>query len=115
LSFITLRRSLTICSRQRLGQGQQPHVEALVGAEEVVPLPDLGLQLLVQLTQLRQVGVTGGLGHLGGRIALEQGQQPVDLADVLSRHLGDVGAPAHLHGHQAFDGQHLQRPAGACG
>jgi hypothetical protein len=49
--------------------------------------------------------------HLGRGIALQQAQQVVDLRDVLRRHLGDVGAAAHLHRHQALRGQHLQRLA----
>jgi hypothetical protein len=50
-------------------------------------------------------------GHAAGGVAFQQRQQVVDLRHVVARHLGDVGAAAHLHRHQAFDGQHLQRLA----
>ncbi|MCU0924335.1 MAG: GntR family transcriptional regulator, partial [Burkholderiaceae bacterium] len=45
---------------------------------------------------------------LRGGIALQQRQQVVDLCHVVARHLGDIGAAAQLHRHQAFDRQHLQ-------
>ena len=52
---------------------------------------------------------SGLIGHLAGGVAFEQRQQVVDLRHVVARHLGHVGAAAHLHRHQAFDGQHLER------
>ncbi|MDT4859974.1 hypothetical protein FQZ97_945080 [compost metagenome] len=33
----------------------------------------------------------------------------VDVGQVLVGHFGHVGTAAHLHGHQAFGRQHLQR------
>ena len=91
------------------GDVQQRHVELFVGGEEGVPVVHLRFQLGVQFLQscpLRRIGLRR---HLGRRIALQQRQQVVDLGHVVLRHLGDVGTAPHLHGHQAFHGQHLQR------
>jgi hypothetical protein len=55
------------------------------------------------------LGVGGALGHHGGGVAFQQRQQVVHLGQVLLGDLGDVGAAAHLHRHQAFGRQHLQR------
>ncbi|MCY1371765.1 hypothetical protein D9M69_589230 [compost metagenome] len=62
----------------------------------------------MQRLQLRALGLAGALGHHAGRIAFQQREQVVDVRQVLLGHLGDVGAAPHLHGHQAFGGQHLQ-------
>jgi hypothetical protein len=83
----------------------------LVGGEEGVALAHLLLQPLVQRAQFGALRRRWRLRATCRRRRSPAGQQVVDLRHVVARHLGDVGAAAHLHRHQAFDGQHLQRLA----
>jgi hypothetical protein len=77
----------------------------------VLALPGLaaGLKLFVQGLQFGQFGVSGFGGNHARRVALQQAQQVVHVGQVVGRHFGHIGATAHLHGDQAFGGQHLQR------
>ena len=77
--------------------------------------PPGGFQFGVQLLEHAQVFGTGGTRHHACSIAFEQAEQVVDVAQVLFGHLGHIGAPAHLHGHQALGGQYLQGLAQGCG
>ena len=83
-------------------------MEALVGGEEGVAVGDGGFELLVQRRQLSDLLVVGLLRDDSGGIALQQREQVKHLRQVALRHLGDVGAAAQLHRHQALGGQHLQ-------
>ena len=87
---------------------QQPHVEALVDPEEAVPVAGRRLQLLVQLLQLLDFRGARALRHHRAGIAFQQGEEVVHLGEIALRDLGHVGAAPHLHGHQAFRGQHLE-------
>ena len=92
-----------------VGHLQQLHVKLLVQGKEQVALVHGRCQPVVQRMQDAQLAGRGGARHHTGRVALQQAEQVVDIAQVFFRHLGDIGAAPHLHGHQPFGGQHLQR------
>ena len=52
--------------------------------------------------------IAARFGHDLHGIGFQQAQQVIDIGNVLGRHLGHIGATAHLHGDQALGGQHLQ-------
>jgi hypothetical protein len=86
-------------------------VEPLVDGEEAVRVLGRGFELGMDTLEFAQLGLGGRGGDDTGRVAFQQRQEVVDLLQVLVGNFGDVGAAAHLHGHQAFGRQHLQRLA----
>ena len=93
------------------GDLQQPHVKALVGGEERIAVGDALFERLVQLGELGDLCISGIARDDRGGIALEQCEQVEHLGQIALGHLGDVGAAAQLHRHQALGREHLQRLA----
>ena len=86
-------------------------MESFVDLEEAVAVLNGRFQRRLLRLQRGELFVAGALRHHAGGVALQQGQQVVDVAQVLFADLGDVGTSAHFHGHQTFGGQHLERLA----
>ena len=87
---------------------KQVQVKSFVRGKEAVPVLGARLEFDVQVFQLTELVCRGIACHRRGGVAFEQGQQVEHLGEVACGHLGNVGAAAQFHRHQAFAGQHLQ-------
>jgi len=91
-----------------VGNGQQQHVEVFVERKKQVPVIHSRDQVFLKRLYLRQLILARAAGDNAGRVRLQQRQQVIHITQVFFRHISHISAAAHLHGHQAFGGQHFE-------
>jgi len=84
-------------------------VKALVDLEKGRAVLHRLLQLAVQTLQLLNVLRPRELGHMRRCVRFQEGQKVVHIVQIFVADISDVSTAAHLHGHQAFGGQHFER------
>ena len=92
-----------------VGNFQQTHVKRFIERKKAFPVADFFFKFIVQALQFLDLGRRCFFSHHACRITFKQGEQVIDIGQVGVRHLGDISAAPHFHGHQAFSGQYLQR------